>query len=385
MDELIRKLQENRAAQVKAAREALTKSAESLSANGPKEDRAAFDATADTATAAIKEIDTQIERLTAQRDSDKRAADLAAATGGTGDQRGTASGVTVTSEPTTYGFGSGHSYFLDMARTDLRRGDGDGGVNAAAARMKRHAQEVDKVMPERRAAVERRSAKAYEEAFASNPAEQRRLARMEKMGVSPFEREKRAIGRTDGQGGYFVPPLWLVDEYIPFLRAGRVFADMWRSFPLPSGTDSINIPRVTRGTATGPQVADGGNVPGQDMQDNFVNALVRTVAGQQDAAIQLLDQSPVAFDQIIFGDLMADYAMQLSGQLMLGSGVNGQLTGLYPKGTLGTTSGASASGYVVNDAADAWTAQSAANFYQSSGKLMSVIARNRSRFSCSGS
>ena len=92
------------------------------------------------------------------------------------------------------------------------------------------------------------------------------------------------------------------------------------------------------------------------MADNFVNALVRTVAGQQDAAIQLLDQSPVAFDQIIFGDLMADLAMQLSGQLIAGSGTNGQLTGLYTAGTLGTSTGASSSGYVVNNNSDAWTA-----------------------------
>jgi hypothetical protein len=159
-----------------------------------------------------------------------------------------------------------------------------------------------------------------------------------------------------------------------------VFANMWRSFPLPGGTDSINIPRVTLGTASGPQVSDGGPVPGRDIQDNFVNALVRTVAGQQDAAIQLLDQSPIAFDQIIFPDLMADLAMQLSGQLMIGSGVNGQLTGLFPSGTLGTSTGASSAGYVVNDAADAWTAAAGtANFYQSAGKLMSNIARTRLR------
>jgi HK97 family phage major capsid protein len=380
VDELIRKLKERRAALVKASEESLAKSAELLAADGPKEERARHDEAFDKAVADIADIDAQLKRMADQRDREARAAD--ARKGDPGDETGRASGVKVTSEPTVYGRGSGQSYFLDQARVQMAQSGlfQSKFLDGALDRQKRHAQEIDKQLPERRAAVERRAAKAYEDAFASTPADQRRLSQMERSGISPFEREKRFISRTDGQGGYFVPPLWLIDEYIPYLRAGRVFADMWRGFPLPAGTDSINIPRVTLGTATGTQASDGGPVPGRDMTDNFVNAIVRTVAGQQDAAIQLLDQSPVAFDQIVFGDLMADFAMQLSGQLMIGSGTNGQLNGLFPAGTLGTSSGGSTAGYVVNDAADAWTAAAGtANFYASAGKLMSNIARNRLR------
>jgi HK97 family phage major capsid protein len=380
VDELIRKLQERRAHLMKQADESLAKSGELLASAAPSEERAASlkaaDDAYDAAVRDVKDIDAQLERRKAQADREDRAA--AARKGDEGAETGRAAGVQITSEPLQYGPGSGHSYFLDMARTEIRRGDGDGGVGAAAERMKRHAQEIDKIMPERRAAVDRRSRQAFEDTFAASPADQQRLRRMERAGISPFE--KRFISRTDGQGGYFVPPLWLIDEYVPYLRAGRVFADMWRSFPLPSGTDSINIPRVTTGTGTGPQVSDGGTVPNRDMADNFVNALVRTVAGQQDAAIQLLDQSPVAFDQIIFGDLMADYAMNLSAQLMIGTGTNGQLTGLYSAGTLGSSTGGSSSGYVVNNNANAWTAASGTNnFYVSTGQLMSTIARNRFR------
>lgn len=380
MDELIRKLKERRAALVKASEDALAKSGDLLAADGSKEERARHDEAFDKAVADIADIDAQLKRMTDQRDREARAAE--ARKGDEGDEGGRASGVKVTSEPTTYGRGEGNSYFLDQARVQMAQTGQyvSKYVDQALERQKRHAQEIDKVMPERRAAVARRASKAYEDAFAATPADQRRLSQMERAGISPFEREKRFISRTDGQGGYFVPPLWLIDEYIPYLRAGRVFADMWRGFPLPAGTDSINIPRVTLGTATGTQTSDGGQVPGRDMTDNFVNAIIRTVAGQQDAAIQILDQSPIAFDQIIFPDLMADYAMQLSGQLMIGSGTNGQLSGLFPNGTLGTSSGASTAGYVVNDNADAWTAAAGtANFYQSSGKLMSNIARTRLR------
>jgi hypothetical protein len=47
--------------------------------------------------------------------------------------------------------------------------------------------------------------------------------------------ETRAdMTRTDGAGGEFVPPLWLVDQYLPLARAGRVFADLCRGMPLPA-------------------------------------------------------------------------------------------------------------------------------------------------------
>lgn len=376
MDELIRKLEERKAKLTSRATELLNLAAGRETLSNTADELAEYD----KAIADIGEIEGQLKRNREQRDREARAAELRQ--GHSGTEAGRASGVQVTSEPTTYGQGEGNSYFLDQARVQMAQAGlfQSKYLDQALERQKRHAQEIDKIMPERRAKVAQRAAKAYEEAFASTPADQRRMSQMQRAGISPFEREKRYISRTDGQGGYFVPPLWLIDEYIPYLRAGRVFADMWRGFPLPAGTDSINIPRVTTGTATGPQTSDGGPVPGRDMADNFVNAIIRTVAGQQDAAIQLLDQSPIAFDEIVFGDLMADYAMQLSAQLMIGSGTNGQLTGLFSAGTLGSSSGGTTSGYVVNDTADAWTAAAGtANFYQSAGKLMSNIARNRLR------
>lgn len=45
-------------------------------------------------------------------------------------------------------------------------------------------------------------------------------------------------------------------------------------------------------------------------------------------AIQLLDQSPVNFDEIIMRDLLASYAQQLGNQVLSSSGASGQLLGL---------------------------------------------------------
>ncbi|HEY6115690.1 MAG TPA: phage major capsid protein, partial [Candidatus Dormibacteraeota bacterium] len=86
---------------------------------------------------------------------------------------------------------------------------------------------------------------------------------------------------------------------------------------------------------TAAQTADNGAVQETDATDTFINAPVRTIAGQQDVAIQLLDQSPVSFDEVIFRDLVADYATKTDLQVISGSGSSGQVTGV--RGTSGIT------------------------------------------------
>jgi hypothetical protein len=73
--------------------------------------------------------------------------------------------------------------------------------------------------------------------------------------------------------------------------------------PLPGGTDSINIPKILTGTAVGVQTADNTPVVDVDLTDTFINAPVRTISGEQAVAIQLIDQSPIAFDDLVFRDL----------------------------------------------------------------------------------
>lgn len=336
----------------------------------------------------IEDLDAQIALVTKQQAREQRAAaDRAARAGGVqtdvteGSPAG--SGWSVGVEPMVYGRGSGHSYFLDLARDQRSRGDGDGGLDQARARLRRHEDELRVELPKR---AERRNAaaqRAYERAFESGSVRERRaMERMQSAGVSPFER--RYISRVDGSGGYFVPPLWLIDQYIEYLRAGRDFANLWRSMELPSGTDNINIPRVIVGSATGPQVTDGSSVPGRDMSDSFVTAKVQTIAGQQDAALQLLDQSPIEFDQIIFQDLSADYNLQLSGQLYVGTGSAGQLPGVWPGGVISTANGI----YIANTtnvANQTWvngggaTPTVVGSVFQSTAQMLSIGARTRLR------
>jgi HK97 family phage major capsid protein len=275
---------------------------------------------------AIKAKDGEIEALEARiaeveqiEERSARADKLAADLGQTGEQRNPASKARVTSEPLTYGEGSGHSYFLDMARSQLNQGDGDGGVAGSRERLQRHAKEMDVEMPAR----EVRRASRGERELRSLDTELRHKGEQR----SVFEKRVNP-NRTDGQGGYFVPPLWLIDEYIDLPRFGRQFANSVRNMTLPTGTDSINVPKVATGTATGVQTADAGSVTSTDMTDTFVNAPVRTIAGQQDIALQLLDQSPASFDEIVFADLIADYNQRLDTQCISGSGSSGQLLGV---------------------------------------------------------
>jgi Phage capsid family len=87
------------------------------------------------------------------------------------------------------------------------------------------------------------------------------------------------------------------------------------------------VPKVQTGATVGVQT-DGGAISDTDITDNFVTAPVRTLAGQQDIAMQLLDQSPVAFDEIMMQDLLADYARVIDLQCWQGTGANGQLLGV---------------------------------------------------------
>ncbi|MEV0183814.1 phage major capsid protein [Streptomyces sp. NPDC050625] len=257
----------------------------------------------------IETVEARVAELEEVEERGKKAAQLRAQYGQNTPEPSPS--VQVISEPRTYERGTKHSYFLDVVRAQLGRGDGDGGVTAAQDRLRRHSQELDVEMPKRE---KRRSELAEKELRAVDRG-------------SVFEKRVNP-NRTDGQGGYFVPPLWLVDQYIDLPRFGRTFANTVQNLPLPAGTDSVNVPKVATGTATGVQTADAAAVTSTDMTDTFVTAPVRTIAGQQDIAIQLLDQSPVAFDEIVFADLIADYNQRLDTQCWNGSGSSGQLKGV---------------------------------------------------------
>ncbi len=149
--------------------------------------------------------------------------------------------------------------------------------------------------------------------------------------------EFRDLNRTDTTGGEFVPPVWLIDLYASVPRGSRVTADLVRQLSLPGGTDSLNVPKITTGTAVNAQTADNATVSETDIVSTSVAAPVITLAGQQDVSLQLLEQSPTpGIDQIIFTDLMADLDQKLDVQVLNGTAANGQVQGILEVVAAGT-------------------------------------------------
>ncbi len=142
--------------------------------------------------------------------------------------------------------------------------------------------------------------------------------------------ESRALGNTNatgGSGGVFSPPAWLVDEFVKLARPARVTADLFHREPLPMGVASINIPRISGGTAVAVQTTQNTTVAATDITTAALSSNVTTIAGKQVVSRQMLDQSGIPFDRVILQDLAADYARQVGAQAILGTGVTGQLRG----------------------------------------------------------
>jgi HK97 family phage major capsid protein len=180
-------------------------------------------------------------------------------------------GARVTSEPEVYRQGGDVSYFRDLMRAQTRTGSG---VSEAGERLQRNSRQfVDQVRNAPRS-------------------------------------ETRALSTTDGAGGDFVPPLWLINEFIELARPGRVTADLVRGQVLPGGTDTISLPRLATGTAVAQQATQNTGIQNTDATTNSVSAAVLTLAGGQSMAQQLLDQSPINMDEILLEDLASDYAVK---------------------------------------------------------------------------
>jgi HK97 family phage major capsid protein len=258
-----------------------------------------------------------------QHEAEQRTLDAVAMATGAGNALQSRAHVT---EPRVYGPASPNSWFVDLYK-DERGSDG-----GARQRLEAHGREAAADATRRAEQRTRAFTAAYELQFGSTPGEQRALAAWTGAGRVLYER--RSVTRVDGAGGYFVPPAWLIDEFTPAPRADVALANAVTQMPLPEYCDSVNIPGIKTGIGSGVQAADVGLAPGSDLSDQFVTAAVRTLSGTQDVAAIWLDQGSGGagghLDQMIWQDLHQAEQLQLSGQLILGSGTNGQMLGLLP-------------------------------------------------------
>jgi HK97 family phage major capsid protein len=283
--ELIKKLREARAAaqanrdQHDAAMRAITDAASAEKRDRLSDDEtASFDAAKagrDEARSRIAEIDTRIEELIEQDERDAAsAAVIKRYETGFGAGIGAA---TITSEPMPYTRSKvGASFFRDTYLAS--KGDVE-----ARERLVRNNKAVS---------VER--------------AERARAGKA----------EARAISTTNGGGGEFVPPLWLEDDWIAYLRPGRVTADKCHKQALPAGTDIINIPKVNTGTAVAQQTTQNTGIQQTDLTTTSVQSAVITLAGGQTVSMQLVEQSPLNIDEMVLSDLAKDYNRQFGAYVI---------------------------------------------------------------------
>jgi hypothetical protein len=305
---------------------------------------AAYKADCDQREAQIKELDTEIGH---REDVDRRQREAAEASKGSPSVR-------INKEPVTYRSDNargekGLSYYRDLAMVhgpgiSLQTG---GTRDQAQERLNQHAKEMDVLLRDRDQDREKRAQRQIAEAEAEflssfkvrDSKVDRLLYEMREAGAlpySPFE-QRVTPNSTDGYGGYFIPPMWLVDEFIPGLRAHLILAGLPRQMDIPPGTNSINVPRLKTLTIVGYQQANNAGLPSQDWADTFVQANVKTIGGYSDVAVQLLEQSPHGIvDEVITTDMMAAYNKFLDEQVTAGDGTNastlngGHLKGVYP-------------------------------------------------------
>ena len=182
--------------------------------------------------------------------------------------------ISIVREPLTYEDHKRVSYFADRVMASHRNDPG------AEERLQRHAREMEVLSAEER----------------SNPS------------------------RTDGHGGYFSPPRWLIEQAATAPRPNRILSRLVESLPLPPGASEISLPALTSGTKVEPDADDAAN-ESQDIVDARVSSPVVSIAGQEDVSIQLLEQSPQGahLDKFLFKDMEEAFNANLEEQVIIGS------------------------------------------------------------------
>lgn len=137
--------------------------------------------------------------------------------------------------------------------------------------------------------------------------------------------EQRDVGTGAFTG--LVVPQYLTDLVAPLRRAGRPVADIANIHPLPPDGMTVNISRITTGSATAIQATENAAVQETDMDDTLLTVNVRTIAGQQDVSRQAIDRG-TGIDQIVIEDLVRAYNTTLDNQIINADGTSGTHLGI---------------------------------------------------------
>lgn len=195
-----------------------------------------------------------------------------------------------------------------------------------------------------------------------------------------YEFEQRTVSWANGQGGYFAPPLWIIEQFATVPTPERVLSAKAPKFDLPEGCQSVNLPAWTGNSADVSVQALGTPATSVDLTDNAIQSAVATIAGNEDVPLQMLEQSPVGahLDWAVFSNMEARYGYKLELQLLVGTGAatpqgsgNNQLLGLFNNTAI------PAANQVQYTGAGEGAAAGATGMYSSIGLLPAKIGQNR--------
>lgn len=164
--------------------------------------------------------------------------------------------------------------------------------------------------------------------FAGEAQERLRRHQQDVRSLPEYAEYRTSLNTTSGTGGTFTPPAYLLADWIKLARPGRPFADIVANEALVHGTMQVNVPKISTGTAVGWQNGQNTSLTETDLTDSYVTANVCTVGGNQTVSRQLLDQSGIPIDSVVFGDLTAAHSQFLDAALYTGSGSAGQVLGI---------------------------------------------------------
>ena len=137
--------------------------------------------------------------------------------------------------------------------------------------------------------------------------------------------EKRDVGTANFAG--LVVPQYLIDLYAPLARAGRPVADISRKHPLPAQGMTVNISKVTTGTAVGYQASENDTATETNIDDTLLTVNVNTIAGMQDVSKQAILRG-ANIEEVVLADLISAYNTKLDYGILNGSGSSGEPVGL---------------------------------------------------------
>ena len=197
------------------------------------------------------------------------------------EARERARNIEVLSEPRTYGPGSEHSYFSDLARSVTFAPE----AHAAKERLARHAREVE---------VEVEAGRTTEAIRA------RRSMREHTRGA-----ETRALSSSSNSAGAFVSPEYLIADWAAYRTPEKSFTNQTTNLPLPEYGLQVNIPSFT-GSASIAQQTEGAAVTELDPTGASVSATLVPLVGQITVSQQMWDQAGAAgtsTDEFLFGQM----------------------------------------------------------------------------------